>query len=99
MTRFDFSKHRQLILAGVAIAALTGATPAVAAEMAVAAEPLGQPLAPPAPDEASAEGGEAIVVTASRRRDEDVQDVPVAISVISSEALERRGDFTLGQIQ
>ena len=53
-----------------------------------------------APDAASAAGeGETIVVTASRRRDENVQDVPVAISVISAAALEKRGDFTLGQIQ
>ncbi|GFE75026.1 TonB-dependent receptor [Novosphingobium sp. TCA1] len=43
--------------------------------------------------------GEAIVVTASRRRDENVQDVPVAISVISAATLERRGDYTLGSIQ
>lgn len=45
------------------------------------------------------DGGETIVVTASRRRDENVQDVPVAVSVISAESLEKRGDFTLGQIQ
>nr|WP_086492163.1 TonB-dependent receptor [Novosphingobium panipatense] len=43
--------------------------------------------------------GEAIVVTASRRRDENVQDVPIAISVISAATLERRGDYTLGSIQ
>lgn len=44
-------------------------------------------------------GGESIVVTASRRREENVQDVPVAISTITAAQLERRGDFTLGQIQ
>lgn len=86
-----FSTQRHLILAGVALGTLAGATSAVAAETLAADN---QVVAP-----ASDEGGEAIVVTASRRRDEDVQDVPVAISVISSEALERRGDFTLGQIQ
>lgn len=52
-----------------------------------------------AADEAGSAEDDAIVVTASRRRDEDVQDVPVAISVVDAAALERRGDFTLGQIQ
>ncbi len=91
MNTVRFSTQRHLILAGVALGTLAGATSAVAAETLAADN---QVVAP-----ASDEGGEAIVVTASRRRDEDVQDVPVAISVISSEALERRGDFTLGQIQ
>lgn len=91
MNTLLFSTQRHLILAGVALGTLAGATSAVAAETLAADN---QVVAP-----ASDEGGEAIVVTASRRRDEDVQDVPVAISVISSEVLERRGDFTLGQIQ
>ena len=42
---------------------------------------------------------EAIVVTASRRREENVQDVPIAITALSSEAIQRRGDYTLSQIQ
>lgn len=41
----------------------------------------------------------AIVVTASRRREENIQDVPIAITALSAEALERRGDYTLSQIQ
>ncbi|KEZ11928.1 putative TonB-dependent receptor [Sphingobium yanoikuyae] len=41
----------------------------------------------------------AIVVTASRRREENVQDVPIAITALSAEAIERRGDYTLSQIQ
>lgn len=40
----------------------------------------------------------AIVVNA-RRRDEDAQDVPIALSVISAEALDKTGNFTLGQVQ
>ncbi|NLR73106.1 TonB-dependent receptor [Novosphingobium sp. ERN07] len=91
MNRVFSSTQRHLIYAGVALGALLGATSAHGADVVPANE---APLAV-APDE----GGETIVVTASRRRDEDVQDVPVAISVISSEALEKRGDFTLGQIQ
>ena len=54
------------------------------------------PDASTAPDDA--EAGE-IIVTASRRRDEDAQDVPIALSIVSAESLERRGDYTLGQIQ
>ena len=66
--------------------------PAYAAESGVAAK--GE-----AADEAADAGGEAIVVTASRRREENIQDVPVAITAISSEQLDRRGDYTLTQIQ
>lgn len=40
----------------------------------------------------------AIVVTA-RRREEDAQDVPVAMSVVTASALEQTGSFTLGQVQ
>lgn len=90
MNRVFLFKQRQLILAGVALGSLVGAAPAFAAE---------QPADVEAPAAAAEDAGEAIVVTASRRRDEDVQDVPVAISVISADALEKRGDFTLGQIQ
>lgn len=38
-------------------------------------------------------------MTAARRRDESAQDVPVALSVVGAASLERRGAFTLGQIQ
>lgn len=39
-----------------------------------------------------------IVVTARRRR-EDVQDVPVALSVVSGAQFEQRGDYTLAAVQ
>ena len=78
-------------------ASLFAAAPALAAEEAAdAAAPLVIASSPIA--DIPAEGGEAIVVTASRRRDENVQDVPVAISVISAATLEKRGDYTLGSI-
>ncbi|GEO01140.1 TonB-dependent receptor [Novosphingobium sediminis] len=83
---------RSVLLASAAGAALSLSPAAFAQEAAPA----------PAPDEAaatSADGVEAIVVTGSRRRDEKVQDIPVAVSVVSAAALERRGDFTLAQIQ
>lgn len=78
------------------VAALLVAGPlALYAQGAVAAE------AGEADDVASAASdiGGDIVVTASRHRAENVQDVPVSISTISAETLASRGDFTLGQIQ
>lgn len=92
MNKVLTSKQRGLFLASAALAAVGGAVPAGATDLP---DPASGAIAEAVADDA----GEAIVVTASRRRDEDVQDVPVAISVISAEALERRGDFTLGQIQ
>lgn len=46
----------------------------------------------------AAESEAAITVTA-RRREEDAQDVPIALSVISADALDKTGNFTLGQVQ
>ena len=85
--------QRHRVLAGVALFALVGAQPALAQTQPAPVDDIAPEAA------ADAGGGDTIVVTASRRRDENVQDVPVAISVISAAALERRGDYTLGQIQ
>ena len=82
---------RSFLLASAAGAALVLAPTAFAQEAPQAS-----------PDDAavgSADGNAAIVVTGSRRREEKVQDIPLAISVVSAAALERRGDFTLAQIQ
>lgn len=62
-----------------------------------AADPIARA---PATDSATSadDAGRDIVVTA-RRREERAQDVPIALSVIGSETLEKTGDFTLGQVQ
>ena len=62
-----------------------------------AADPI---ASAPATDSATSadEVGSDIVVTA-RRREERAQDVPIALSVVGSETLEKTGDFTLGQVQ
>ncbi len=73
----------------VAVLALAAATPAFAADGGAADT---------AAADADASYGEPIVVTA-RHREEKSQDVPVAISVISNETLERSGNFTLDQVQ
>lgn len=84
---------RRLLLSNAALIALVTSTPGYAAD---------QPTIPVDAAPAAAEEGdlgEAIVVTGSRRRDEDVQDVPIALTAISADQLERRGSYTLGQIQ
>jgi iron complex outermembrane receptor protein len=72
----------------VAVLALAAATPGLAADNNAAAGDAA----------ADAFYGEPIVVTA-RHRVEKSQDVPVALSVVSNETLERTGYFTLGQVQ
>jgi iron complex outermembrane receptor protein len=83
-----------LLLSGSAAAALALTAPARAAEDQAAPAPAADSIAP----DAGADG-ETIIVTGSRRREENVQDIPLAVSVVSAAALEKRGDFTLGQIQ
>ncbi|MGJ0239736.1 TonB-dependent receptor [Novosphingobium fluoreni] len=68
----------------IATPALAAETEAVMAEAGAAAE--------------AADTGEPIVVTA-RRRAENSQDVPIAISVLDSATMERTGNFTLNQVQ
>ncbi len=84
--------------AGIAIAAVPAAAQSTALTTASVAADVEV-----ADAEASAgtalQQAAAIVVTASRRREENVQDVPISITAINAETLEKRGDFTLGQIQ
>lgn len=73
-----------------------------AARFALALGILAAPLSAHADETAPAadnfEEGAEIVVSA-RHRNEDAQDVPIALSVVSAEALEKTGNFTLGQVQ
>ncbi|MGE4410781.1 MAG: TonB-dependent receptor [Sphingobium sp.] len=48
--------------------------------------------------DAAADDGSAIFVTA-RRRAENAQDVPVALTVLGGDQFERRGDYTLSAVQ
>ncbi len=61
---------------------------------------MAQEPAPPAPQAAADDGdaGSPIVVTA-RRREENAQDVPVALSVVGGDLVEARGDYTLAAVQ
>lgn len=94
-----FSKAAAL-RSGAAVLALIVATPAIAADSSGAgdldaAESSAEAERAAYADYADSEG---IVVTA-RRRAETSQDVPIALSVVSSQTLERSGNFTLNQIQ
>ncbi|MEJ7926359.1 TonB-dependent receptor [Sphingobium sp. AN641] len=81
-------KQRLLLLSAAGLATFLSASPALA-----------DAVAPSADDAAStASADDAIVVTA-RRRDEDAQDVPIALSVIGSETLAKTGNYTLSQVQ
>lgn len=79
---------RRASVASTALIAALSAGPALASDAPAAAD-----AALAAEDTAS-----EILVTA-RRRDEDAQDVPIALSVIGSDALDNSGTSTLSQVQ
>ncbi|KLE33982.1 TonB-dependent receptor [Aurantiacibacter luteus] len=80
---FGLSAFRCVVLSGTALAALTSAPPAAAqvnpADTGASAEEARQ----------NEQAGDVILVTA-RRREESLQDTPIAISAFSAETLEDR---------
>ena len=81
------------ILAGTVLAA-----PAIARPGRDDAKVTAPSPAASTPDSSDAEEGGDIVVTA-RRQAERAQDVPIALSVVGGDTLERRGGYTLPDIQ
>lgn len=71
------------------------ASTALAAALPADGSSLSAPL--PAETEAKNYADEAIVVTA-RRRSEEVQDVPISISVIDAKAIEQTGAYNLSRL-
>ena len=67
-----------------------GSTPAYAQEVQPAAEAPAKSDAEQAVADQSVEGDQTIVVTA-RKREETLQDVPVAVTAITGEVIEKRG--------
>jgi iron complex outermembrane recepter protein len=85
-------KFRVLLALGAAPFALLS-TAALAAEPLPTADPAA-PAAEPAADDQASSGAGDIVVTA-RRRSENVQTVPIAVSVVDAGRLEAQGTFNL----
>ncbi|MGQ2931397.1 MAG: TonB-dependent receptor plug domain-containing protein, partial [Sphingopyxis sp.] len=87
--------HRLKLLLGAAVA--WHAVPAAATEAATDAATIidGEASAEAAGD--SYDGSEIIV--SARRRDESAQNVPIALSVVGAETLEKTGNYTLTQVQ
>lgn len=94
------SRRHFHLLGASALSALTllaVATPsALAAEAAGAAESA---AAADSPEAAESIGDHGDILVTARRRAERAQDVPVALSVLGGDLLDRRGDYTLGAIQ
>ena len=82
---------RQKLFLSVAIIGAVGSGPAYADEAPAAA----------AADAASfnAVESEAAITVTARRREEDAQDVPIALNVFGADTLDKTGNFTLGQVQ
>ncbi|HEU0133619.1 MAG TPA: TonB-dependent receptor [Allosphingosinicella sp.] len=83
---------RFLLLASAALAT----TPAYA--QSTSPEPAAPAAEPEAAEAPSAAQGDDIVVTA-RRRDEQLQDVPLAISVLGGAQLDSTGSINVGRLQ
>lgn len=64
------------------------------------AAPAARAADAPPPEADAGTGGEGgqIVITA-RRREENVQDVPIAVSVLDARAIEQTGSYNLGRLQ
>lgn len=82
------------LLGGASLAAL--ASPAVAQE--VPTDPAPSAMEDPASDNGAAPAPGEIIVTA-QRREQSQQDVPISISVVSSQALEQSNLTTVADIQ
>lgn len=97
MSKFS-PDHRLRLLLGAAL--LVPTVPATAAETATADAAI-DAAATGAADDATSDGGDYgdEIIVSARRRDESAQDVPIALTVVGSDALEATGDYTLTQIQ
>ena len=92
--RFDRST-RPFLLAGASLLALATAYPARAQDDPAAAE---APAASAAVDLPFGGGNDTEIIVSARRRDERAQDVPIALTAVSGETLERTGAINLTQI-
>ncbi len=77
---------KTFLFAGSALSALVSAAPAFA-----------QSAEPAAVEAGDGDSGDVIVVTA-RRRSEEVQDVPISISVVDAKSIEQTGAYNLSRL-
>ena len=86
---------RTLLLAGIALSALSAPALAEPEDHAAATADIGE-----APSSAGtgARDEDAIIVTATRRS-EQAQDVPIAVSVVGGEHIDSTGSFNVGRLQ
>lgn len=91
MTDLRTRKKNRNALAGAALQSISAIAFIVATQAPAMAET--------AVGSAGLDGADGEIVVTARRREETAQDVPVALSVVSADTLERSGNFTLGQVQ
>ncbi|HEY0026608.1 MAG TPA: TonB-dependent receptor plug domain-containing protein, partial [Allosphingosinicella sp.] len=82
------------------ILSLAGTASVLALSAAPAAAQTAEPAAETAPvEEAAAEpASDGDIVVTARRRDEQLQDVPLAISVVGSAQLDKTGSINVGRL-
>ncbi|HEX7821608.1 MAG TPA: TonB-dependent receptor [Sphingobium sp.] len=86
-TYFLPTRRKYLLLAGASALMLCSTAPAIGAEVADTA------------GAGATASDDAVILVTARRREESAQDVPVALSVVSGDTLEKTGAFTINQIQ
>ena len=92
-------RSRLLVATALSTAILFAAAPANAQESAPSAEAETPVEAAAAVRSAALLPGQEDIVVTARRRSERAQDVPVALSVVGGDLIDRRGDYTLAAIQ
>jgi iron complex outermembrane receptor protein len=98
MTEYFPNPLRATVRAGAGLAALAAAQAACAQDLSPPPELPAEAAPRTASIDAAAGGDHFEIVVTSRRREERAQDVPIALTAVSGETLERTGAINLTQI-